>query len=368
MNPASPPGGRFAALDGLRGMAALSVTFFHAILYYQPALQDRVMNVPAQQLAAADLPMKIMLTVFDGEAAVICFYILSGLVLHHSLMRMAAGAGAWRVAAEFFWRRAARLIPAMLSTMLFLWLVAWLWTASGGSGFPPVSLEAALKNAFLLEIGNFHGPSRSVQIEAVATPFLLAGAFIYLWAGFSGLLAMALVSLLALQNLWVVFSIPLIAPYLFAFVCGMLAATPQAAALFGTASGRAVFMWLAVGLGARHLAPHQSLTALIVQVGALAAMVACLRHVPGSWPARALTRPLPAFLGRISYSYYLLNVVAIHVLVALVPVEPASIKGLTWVFFGMAAFILTVPFAMLSERFIERPSIRLSHIFARRIA
>ena len=59
--------GRRHSLDGLRGYAALAVTFYHGILHFDLSLIDRVLYRPISLVALADLPAKLLLIVFNGQ-------------------------------------------------------------------------------------------------------------------------------------------------------------------------------------------------------------------------------------------------------------------------------------------------------------
>jgi hypothetical protein len=76
------------ALDGLRGVAAATVAYYHGILHFDPNLIDRVLYTPLQVArSAGDVMAKIALTIFNGEDAVFLFFLMSGCVLRLSLDR-----------------------------------------------------------------------------------------------------------------------------------------------------------------------------------------------------------------------------------------------------------------------------------------
>ena len=58
---------------------------------------------------------KIFLKIFDGEAAVMLFFVLSGAVLFRSLMREEDGIGG--VAVKFYVRRVFRIYPALFDCL-----------------------------------------------------------------------------------------------------------------------------------------------------------------------------------------------------------------------------------------------------------
>src|SRR5258705_6456505 len=89
---------RSRALDGLRGLAALSVLSFHVWLYRvdrphgsHPTLVDKVL--------------------FEANLGLICFFVLSGYLLYRPFARAAlTGSGRVRVR-RFAARRVARIVP-----------------------------------------------------------------------------------------------------------------------------------------------------------------------------------------------------------------------------------------------------------------
>lgn len=162
------------ALDGLRGYAAILVSFYHAILHMDESSIYRVLYPPIDNVASDDLKLKLVLIFFNGSTAVLLFYVLSGSVLCQSLLRDKLNL---KSICLFLMRRVFRLFPALLFCMLGLWLLS-LVLRRLGVVFPHVSFEAAVLNAFLFNT-NVHGPSTSIQIEALATPFILLFAFAY---------------------------------------------------------------------------------------------------------------------------------------------------------------------------------------------
>ena len=80
--PILPKPSRNEALDGLRGWAALTVVFYHGVLYADPGLVARVLHRPVQELAAPrDVATKLTLAVLNGEVAVQAFFVISGLIM-----------------------------------------------------------------------------------------------------------------------------------------------------------------------------------------------------------------------------------------------------------------------------------------------
>jgi peptidoglycan/LPS O-acetylase OafA/YrhL len=126
-SPATPAAGRFDSLTGLRGVAALSVLFFHAWLV--AASPDTATGVPLLSPLLSWL-MRI------GWSGVDVFFTLSAFLLALPYAR-AANAGqpapAWR---PYLLRRAARIFPAYW-TQLAILLAAGLAGLAWGRTVPP---------------------------------------------------------------------------------------------------------------------------------------------------------------------------------------------------------------------------------------
>lgn len=135
---------RLAALDALRGLAALAVVLFHYIPYYH-------------ELYGHDFSPPFFLEF--GRYGVHLFFLLSGFVIFMTLERT-------RSATMFGMARAVRLLPALWAGILLTWLtVHWLGPADRA-----VSLGTALMNATLLHeylgLAHVDGAYWSLVIEA----------------------------------------------------------------------------------------------------------------------------------------------------------------------------------------------------------
>ena len=126
------------------------------------------------------------------------------------------------------------------------------------------------------------------------------------------------------------------------------------------ASSWAVFG--ALMLAARFAAPFSPVATLVlINVLAFGA-VAVLYHA--DIPNCVLDRSLTRFLGRISYSVYLVHVVVIYELFR--PIE--ALVGADWISkhhlvfglgFSAVALAIIVPLSALSEAYVERPFVRM---------
>lgn len=117
----TPPanGGRYAYLDGLRGVAALTVVLCHFVLAFQPAL----LSGKAGQGAAAagtGLARTPLVLFWSPDCAVHVFFVLSGFVLSSAMAGQPAGRQLARLGALLV-RRWVRLAGPILGSSLLAW-------------------------------------------------------------------------------------------------------------------------------------------------------------------------------------------------------------------------------------------------------
>lgn len=361
-------GDRNQALDGLRGWAALAVAYYHAILHNDLSLIQRVLMQPIDNMQSGyDVFAKLTLNTFHGETAVFLFFILSGAVLRQSLARYEP-MPEWRFGLSFLLARMARLYPPVIVCMAVIWVLTLLWPAMGLSGFPQFSLSQLALNAGLINT-NVHGPSTTVQAEMLAVPFLFGAYLLQRVFGFPAAIFCFVLSIYAIEVHWMILDLPNMHSYLYPFMAGMLIAEPRLKAAFAgipLSSG-----WIALGVlvFTRLLAYHASVPAHIAMVIAGAVLVGILLYSPSDRLGALLQKPLSQFLGRISFSFYLLNV---PVLMAIWTVtDKWSLAANSPVEVGLAvgtlSTLLTIPFAVASERWVERPGMRLGRMIRNKL-
>jgi len=330
-------------IDGLRGYAAIAVVIFHAVLGLDPALVPRVLRANFTELSGwYEFLAKIVLEASSGETAVCIFFVLSGAVLFDSLKRTKKPPH--RLVVDFVVRRFFRIYPGLIVCLIFS---AAALAAVGTSVTP----DAFLKNALLYEFG-VNGVTWTLNIEMVAIPFLLTSFFAYRLGGERSLLAVAVIIYAALRAPWPHPPTLMFKFYWIYFALGMLITTSYGRRLAERLPNAAWVPALLIGVIAKSV-PQQLAIALLVLV---------LYYGRGGSLERVLRRPFSRFLGRISYSFYLFNVVLLSIaghFLAPIPLassHPVEI-GL------LAAFVvipLTFPIAFLSVKLIEVPGTRLA--------
>ena len=114
--------GRNLALDGVRGLAALSVALGHCMLIvagievWSKTAFD-FPNMPAQEIAG-----RLMHLLFPSNGAVMVFFVLSGYVLWGSFARKHSAVAD---APDYVVARLFRLLPLVIATTLLYWLVTF---------------------------------------------------------------------------------------------------------------------------------------------------------------------------------------------------------------------------------------------------
>lgn len=352
-------------LDGLRAAAAIGVAFYHGILHFDTTLIERVLYQPILSVEGGELGTKLLLIVFNGESSIVVFFVLSGFVLQGALTRMSSRTTA-ATAAIFTFQRIVRIYPAVVVCLALLLALSLAAQQVGFSRFPAFSWAQAVENA-VLYAPTIHGPSWSVQVEVCCIPFLLAAEFLRRRYGLLGLFCMLVYALIAIEYPVLVFRLPALWPYLFMFILGMLAASPATATMVRGLHPAAVWVAIPLFLAARHATSRAAISGLIAQGLAAALLVGCIAYRDDA-VTRTLSARAMVFLGRISYSFYLLNVIALYMMWAMIETcvdEPGRHAVLWGLLSATASVALTLPAAAVSERLVERPCIWLGRMILR---
>ncbi len=353
---------RVRAIDGLRGWAAISVVFYHAMLNYDPSLVANVLAPPATLLQSESAVLsKIALTIFNGEYAVILFFIISGFVLQTSLNRCnALDTGA---AFTFFVRRAFRLMPSIFVSVTGAYFVLVACHAVTGvrSELLPPDMSEYVQNLFLIDT-KIEIVTWTIRLEVIGVPFIFGIALLARALGVAGNVLAFMYALCALQNPVLTASIHMLHSALLPFTVGMLAAQPKVGATLERGSAVTAPLCLFIFVFARFLVDSAQLTALIAQVIAGGMLVGSIAWSQDNVLTRLLQQPPWQFTGRISYSFYLyagtIGGAITFILSRFWTPQTADAVPVGLVV-GLATCLLTVPVAALAEEYIERPGIAL---------
>lgn len=339
-------GDRNDQLDGLRGYAALAVVFWHAMLSADPTGHTRIRVTPLSQLSSLpDIGAKLALTILNGQTAVILFFVLSGAVLINSLQREQGSA--FDIAWRFTVRRFFRIYPALFLAVVLIAPIFAIWGH--------ISMRDVVHNLVLYN-WNVVGPSWTLNVEFFAILLILPAFFAYRRFGELGMIAVIVLIGVGINTPLFKDSLPTAKPFIFAFAAGMpiptrigsLAATRMPVAIWPVALIVAMFARNAVPIGLR--------TFLITEAVASGIVVLLLYYRRAGIFGRFLERPSSIFLGRISFSLYLLNVPFLLPFEMMAPVPYPILTGL-----GYAALIciVVVPLSSLSFEYVEKPGIAI---------
>ena len=355
------------ALDGLRGVAAFLVMIGHsAYVYFDTGGAHGVGRTIAQ-------------TVYrSGHPSVLLFFVLSGFVLSS-----AYAGSAWRDFPKYMIRRLFRLYPALIAVIGLAFIVhAWQNPVSADRVGPwlascwifPNSAEFLLKP--LLLVGNTYQDTAldpviwSLAIELrfsiLLIPLLYLGRrspYVLLVAslalGLAGELACRAMGIVAPRQLGgtALGNLAITLFYLPTFAFGMFLAAKTGRAAPAWVNGKPILQILIAlaALAAGKLANND------IAWGAVAAVLVFLSLATG--PIRSLLEHgVVQFLGRISYSLYLIHP---PILLAL---AYAGGNGRGAVIAAMVAPVISVFAAWLMSRAVEQPGIDLGRRVAARLS
>lgn len=356
---------RLGYLDGLRGLAALSVVLFHFFSAFVPAL------IPDQTVTPwpiSDTPFGIL---YNGDFAVIVFFVLSGFVISNS-----AASKRTTLIASLLVRYVRLALPA-LSSVLFAWILL--------SAFPTSAAQLYLKipHLWLTEVYQ-----RDIPALGSAVSHGMLGIFISGQSSFNNVLWTMKIELLGSSSLYVLYAVLPSRSRAWIFALLAIAVFPLGVEMYaGFALGallRELFIQKklppvsgriclvagvclgGVALGAHHRLhlPRVPRTLLLgspqgalYPVAAALILYACLvlpslQRVLSAVPAR--------FLGRISFSLYLFHVPLLYTLFAWLylsawPVSWLGVCALLLIFVAVSAGI-----AYLATVFIDEPVLSLN--------
>jgi peptidoglycan/LPS O-acetylase OafA/YrhL len=341
---------RLRELDALRGLAALAVSFQHVLL---------LTGAAGAVLALARLtPLNAF---FDGARAVLFFFVLSGFVLavpfFHTVISPTG----------FIAKRAARIYPAY-----WLALIVSIGIYSLSTN-PHLTLYSAANFASLLT--EYTAQTYNVVFWSLVQEMRLSILF-----------PLLILPVIKLPWRWVLAgSLPLViagflgeefpggpviglfstAYYAFFFVLGALAAKhiDQLVALVRRMRPRRAAVWLGVAVLVYGAIPDDGVALpiekAVVGVSCIGIMVLAL-----GWPgfSRFLMFPALQFVGRISYSYYLLHLPILKLVQYLLHDQVVAF------IVPIATIGASLLVAWIVYRWVEVPSIHLGHRLYKQIS
>jgi peptidoglycan/LPS O-acetylase OafA/YrhL len=224
----------------------------------------------------------------------------------------------------------------------------------------PANARNALMNLTLIRT-NFLDASLTIQVEMMAIPFLLGMFFLDRAFGIIGLFGAVAISIMSVEAHQLVLWLPVMNVFITAFAVGVLIADKRLAAAIGPVPKSAAPVAFVACLAFRAFLNTDATSAFLGEIFLCACLVLSVYHSghPQSVFMRFLTSAPVQFLGRISYSLYLLNIVVLFVAWSIFDRYPwysthMLATGLT---VGVIVTLVSLPLAYFSERFIERPGI-----------
>jgi peptidoglycan/LPS O-acetylase OafA/YrhL len=388
-DPSDPPAGarhpRYPELDALRGLAAVTVVFGHVALVW-PVFNGDTRGVEGDGLANLLKYTPLSLPVAN-EAAVVLFFVLSGFVL---ALPFLSGRGSGHPA--FVVKRVLRIYPAYLVATLAAIALASLLPTSPVAGLgawfnvrwqDPVGLGTVLGHVVLLgdfRDGAFNPVIWSLIHEmriSLVFPLLLVAVLRRGWrTGLALAVGLLLVGAVGGHALAGADGPSGGAPlrtveYAACFAVGILLAAhvrELVAAARRLPAGARAALWVFALLAYTYSAwfdrawfgPLRSEAPTLGAMTLGAALVVVLA-LSGEGAGRILRGAVPQFLGRISYSLYLVHAV---VLLAVVHAFHEDVPvGLL----VAAAVVLSVGVAAAMHRFVELPAMRAGRRWAARL-
>ena len=351
-------------LDGLRGIAAVTVVVFHYLSAFVPALTP---DQTANPYWLSDTPLAVL---FNGPFAVVVFFVLSGFVVSKAAYRndplpLTIGL------------RYLRLTIPMLASVLVAWLLLtefptdasklaaitgtpWLTRTFNGQ-IPSLfqAIKDATLDAYLNGQSRFNNALWSMQWE------LIGSLTIYV--------VFALFPRPVIVKVWIAFFVLLLlgrSPFFYeAFVLGILMqeawtrsrlkpVAPELALVIGLILGSQ-----SAGFAKRHgldflpggLQPGNPV-GLIYPIAAALVVYGCLMSVP---VAKFLQQTGCLFLGRISFGLYLIHVPIAYTVVMAVAVLLWPMSAIT-LGLGLPIFIaLSIGLGWLITVLVDAPTLRL---------
>lgn len=364
---------RFRSLDGLRGVAALTVVFYHWMMAFDDAPVSVRALMPGEFGLASLFALPPLHLLVNGSGAVMVFYVLSGFVLSLAFERAGPDFRYW----PYLTNRFLRLYPAFAASILLAVAlvvvvdperIATLSDWFDKSWLDPITAWFLAGHFLMLDVAPYDRLNNVMWSLVVELRISLIMPFLYLAMRRRPAVTLVLAALLSVgAHAASMLSPPLAASWwstarfivLFAAGAGLAIHRDYLGARIGALRGWPLAWVIAAVVLLYGIADHRA--ARLYQLAVPAVLITALAFAQPRLRA-LLELPLCLYLGRISYSLYLVHL----------PVILAVLYGLhddlpLWALFGIAvagSFVL----AELLYRLVERPSHLLARWIAARLA
>lgn len=349
--------GRLLALDGLRGYAAMCVVIYHAILFFVAVRAGELVTTPIQVVASEDRAARGLVAVFNGELAVMIFFAISGAVLLRSLESDVKRIGLGRSLAIFPLKRVLRIYPALIVCLIVMAVVYAIAQKLVPATYQFPSVKDFALNATLYDV-QAHGATWTLRAEIMAVPFILVAFLARMTFGITGLAAFLLYSVLVIEYPPLGLGVRGIADWLLYFAAGFLAHDlARSSTVVELMKG---YRWIGIVVGLfalRAMLPPSSMAGALARLACIVVIIAYIFGEHRNGLKEHLASRVPVFFGRISYSLYLWNVLFLNIILGLA-IKAEFVRSnyeIAGLVIGLATIALSIPIAVLSERWIERP-------------
>ena len=342
-------GERFPELDSLRGLAAVLVVLHHfKLMFYRHALTKGWLSLVAYPFTA-------------GHEAVTLFFVLSGFVL--SLPYLRNKEQPYRV---FMGRRVLRIYGPYLAALLLSVLGCAVWHTNAGVGTWSNPVTAASLIQPIAFIGNYDFFRYNTAFWSLVYEMRISLIFPVL-----ALITMRISArwalLLVVSCTYNVRTVPILTLECVGIFIGGILLAENIATLDATYRGLAKWQRVVCAVASFSLyneghfltrTPLWHLGYLPVSIGAAGLIVMALSS---NTVSRWLQHPLPAFLGKISYSTYLVHGTVLYALA----------RALGGRISHPVLFMIYVPTALLLSwgfyAAVEAPFMRMSHAVKKKV-
>lgn len=382
---ASPPSPRTIELDGLRGLAALSVALGHCVTRTSPNL---VYNKSVDEIDYSngiDVAMRFLHIIFNADAAVVLFFVLSGHVLFASLQRKSLtnfhslspsnsyssslsslklfwqSINLWKYLPVYVVRRLFRIYPVVISSfVVFAFFVPW-------------DLMRLIENMLLWKV-DLNGVTWSLQVELIGSLIVF---FTWVFLNAIPRFPLLMPGILIASCLWAMQAMNLFT-YLPMFLmgCSISLYRNQFNHLLRPRSLRRTAIWTSIFifLTADFLIGKGAANVLIVGIAAtliIAGIVATIHSDPLSPDTKLLRSNTVQFLGRVSYPFYLLHGAAIRFFFAVTIACSLDFKLISpfegWALLAVMTCAVALASSWLIHIGIEKPGIKAGAWLTRKL-
>ena len=327
------------------------------MLHYNSDLWDLFCSLPVKdEYTKSGLwPFSVAISIFNGRAPVIIFFILSGYVLSASILR---SGGSY---IPFIIKRVGRIYPTVIAAIL-LTLVVGLGIKKFIPSFPLPSLENVIKNSLLIDSSVLHVTwtlTEEMAFALIVYPLcLLVKRY-----GILVLFVALFYSIAAIERPSLTLNIPWLNISLIFFICGMLLNTNLAKSIFSNKQKYLALAFISVftiGRIYQEFSPNYILTQAIL----CTTVIGIIIYNKDGRIVRFLENRFSLLIGKTSYSLYLFAV-PVGLIVYAVLDYSGSHRIAFGIFAGFIILAISIPLSMITYNFIEKPSIKITRAISK---